>query len=298
MSARTFAAWLSFPVVMCTFITATLLCIHRGYNPEIWIVGLAIANFFTLVALEQIIPRNPDYNLFRDKQSLNDLFFNACNGLIRPTLASLVILFVAWLSDLRLTTELATLWPSHWPFAIQCLLGILCASFMDYWVHRSFHTIDRLWWFHSLHHSATQMHIMKGGRIHVMDELFHDFFTPLPFLLLGTPTEVILFSSMWGVFTGNIVHANVDQRFPDWAHYFLPTVQMHNLHHSIKREWQDSNYSGTTPIWDTLFGTLSHPSRCELGKMGIEDNYVSSHLLKQILLPFRWQIKPPVPPSD
>lgn len=290
---RDVAAWLSFPVNIIAFMGAAVFCLQQGYAPEYWVPALAASNFFVLVALEQIIPRNPSYNLFKDKQSINDLVFNSINGALRPTIGAGVAVFVAWLAASGFTTGISGLWPGEWPFAIQCLLGILCVSFMDYWNHRLAHTIDRLWWFHSLHHSATQMHALKGGRIHFIDEILHDFFTALPFLLFGAPIEVILFAGMWGVFTGNLVHANVDQRFPSWAHYFLPTVQLHNLHHSMKRQWQDSNYSGTLPLWDVIFGTLSHPDKCELGSMGIEENYISQNILKQYYLPLLWQWRSP-----
>ncbi len=269
-------------------------CIKQGHDPQVWVIGLSVGHFFTFVVLELILPRNPRFNLFRDRQSLNDMGFNIITGAIRPFLAGLLTLIIVWFNEFRIGSDIATLWPSSLPFAAQVLLAILCASFMDYWVHRAYHTVDRLWWFHALHHSATQMHILKGGRMHIMDEVAHALTTPLPMLLLGAPTEVLLMSSLWGVFTGNAVHSNVDQRFPSWAHYFLPTVQLHNLHHSTERRYQDSNYSGTTPLWDWLFGTLSHPHHCELKDMGLKEHYMPDNFLKQILFPFKWQLKPPI----
>ena len=165
---------------------------------------------------------------------------------------------------------------------------------MDYWIHRSFHIFDRLWWVHALHHSAKQMHVLKGGRMHFMEEVITALITPLPFLILGLPTEVILMTGIWGICTSNMSHSNVDQRFPAWAHYFLPTVQLHNLHHAIERQYQDSNYAGTTPIWDCLFGTFKHPDRCTLNKMGLEEDYVPNGFLKQLLFPFQAQVKNPL----
>lgn len=294
MTAKTAAAWLNFPLILITFMAAAVFCLQQGYTVEIWVPALAASNFFVLVALEQIIPRNPSYNLFKDKQSINDLVFNSLNGLTRPAIGAAVAVFVAWLASLGYTGVIENSWPSTWPLAAQVMLGVCCVSFMDYWNHRLGHTVDRLWWFHSLHHSATQMHALKGGRIHLVDEILHDTVTALPFLLLGAPVEVILLAGMWGVYTGNAVHANVDQRFPSWAHYLLPTVQLHNLHHSIERKLQDSNYSGTLPIWDVIFGSFSHPDKHALGEMGIREGYVSNNLVKQFYLPFIWQWRRPL----
>ena len=79
---------------------------------------------------------------------------------------------------------------------------------------------------------------------------------------------------LWIVFDGNLVHSNIAQRFPSWAHYFLPTVQLHNLHHAQDRRHQDTNYSGSSAIWDVLFGTFSHPDRDPLGPLEIEGSPV------------------------
>jgi len=283
---------------MAVYIAAALYCIEHRLTVELWVPVLAATHFFVLVAFEQIIPRNPAYNLFRDRQSINDLVFNTLNGAIRPLFGALLAVVVAELAAFRAVGDLATLWPTELPYWLQCVLGISCASLMDYAYHRGVHTVPRLWWFHSLHHSATQMHILKGGRIHFIDEMIHDLAVPLPFLLFGAPVEVVLFVSMWGVYTGNLAHANVDQRFPAWAHYILPTVHLHNLHHAVDRKFQDGNYSGTLPLWDIVFGTYHHPQSCPQDTahiaMGMHDDYVPGHLLKQFYLPLLWQLKPPV----
>jgi sterol desaturase/sphingolipid hydroxylase (fatty acid hydroxylase superfamily) len=161
----------------------------------------------------------------------------------------------------------------------------------DYWVHRSLHTFPRLWWFHAIHHDTPQMHIMKSGRIHFGEEVFNAVLKPIPLLLLGAPPEVFALVGLWIVFDGNLVHSNIDQRFPSWAHWFLPTVQLHNLHHAQDRRFQDSNYSGSTPIWDVLFGTFSHPDRCAADPLGLASNPVPRGFAAQVLFPFRAQIR-------
>jgi sterol desaturase/sphingolipid hydroxylase (fatty acid hydroxylase superfamily) len=101
----------------------------------------------------------------------------------------------------------------------------------------------------------------------------------------------MVFVGLWIVFDGNLAHSNIDQRFPSFAHYFLPTV--HNLHHARERRHKDSNYSGSTPIWDVLFGTFSHPDENPLGPMGIEDSPVPPGFLAQLAFPFRAQLAAP-----
>lgn len=293
MKAKDLAAWLSFPVMLGGFLALAAWGLQRGHDPARWGMTLTVLNFFAILGVEQVLPRNAGMNVFRDRQSRNDIGHGILVALSRPAGGALTVWLLTGLAQLRATLGGFQPWPAEWPLSAQLLAAILVWSFADYWVHRSLHSFDRLWWFHSIHHDTPQMHILKSGRLHFGEELFNALLKPIPLLVLGAPPEVMALLGMWTVFTGNIVHSNIDQRFPSWAHYFVPTVQLHNLHHAVERRHQDSNYSGETPIWDLLFGTLSHPSRCALGPMGIERSPVPAGFLGQVLFPFRAQISAP-----
>jgi sterol desaturase/sphingolipid hydroxylase (fatty acid hydroxylase superfamily) len=292
-------AWLSFPVMMGGFVALAAWGLARGFDPARWGIALTLANFFTIVALERVLPRNPRMDLFRDDQAWNDVGHGILlAALARPLGGALSVGVLAWLAELRSAVGFTGLWPGGWPLAAQLAFGLLLWTFADYWIHRSLHSFDRLWWFHSVHHDTPQMHILKSGRIHFGEELYNAVLKPVPLLLLGAPPEVMSLIGMWIVFDGNLVHSNIDQRFPSWAHWFLPTVHLHNLHHAKDRRHQDSNYSGSTPIWDVVFGTFSHPDRCPLGPLGIEKSPVPVSFPSQVLFPFRAQLAAPEPRAD
>ncbi len=295
MTLRDRAAWLSFPVLMGGFVWMAVWGLRRGDDPASLGMVLTVLNFFVIVGVEQVLPRNPAMNLFRDRQSLNDVGHGILLSGARLAGNAFGVWLLAASAQLRIDSGFATAWPGSWPFAFQFLLGLLMITFADYWVHRAMHTFDRLWWFHSIHHDTPQMHILKSGRIHLGDELIAVVTKPIPLLLLGAPPEVMVLIGMWRVFDGNLVHSNVDQRFPSWAHYFLPTVQLHNLHHAQDRRHQDTNYSGSSAIWDVLFGTFSHPDRNPLGPLGIAVSPVPGGFVAQLAFPLRSQLRSPSP---
>ena len=295
MKLRERCAYLTFPLMLGGFLALAVWGLERGYPPAAWGAGLTLANFGLILLLEQLLPRNPAMNLFRDRQSWNDMGHGVLlAGVARPVGEAAGVVLIATLANLRANLGVE-LWPTSLPFALQMGLAFGLLTFADYWVHRSFHVFDRLWWFHAVHHDTPQMHILKSGRLHIGEELINAFTKPLPLLVLGAPTEVLVLLGMLRVFDGNLVHSNIDQRFPSWAHYFLPTVQLHNLHHAQDRRHQDSNFSGSTAVWDVLFGTFSHPDRCPLGPLGLRDNPVPRGFFAQLAFPFRCQLTPPEP---
>ena len=296
MTLRDGLGWLSFPVLLGGFVAVAAWGLGQGFPPGGWGAALTVANFFTLLAVEQWLPRNPAMGAFRDRQSLCDMGHGLLLTAARPLGSAASVAILAVLGELRAAAPLASAWPAAWPFALQFLLALLVWTFADYWIHRSLHRFDRLWWFHAIHHDTPQMHILKSGRIHLGEELFNAATKPIPLLLLGAPPEILVFVGLWIVFDGNLVHSNVDQRFPSFAHYFLPTVQLHNLHHARDRRTQDTNYSGSSAIWDVLFGTFSHPDRVPLGPLGIEASPVPPGFLAQLAFPVRQQWRAGSPP--
>jgi ornithine lipid hydroxylase len=286
-------AWFTFPAFMAVFMGASGWCFHAGLDPKVWIPALTTANFLVLLALEQLLPRRPEMSTLRDWQSINDSLHGALTGVLRPVGTSIGLVLLAAASDLRRVGEPARLWPDGWPLVPQLVLAHAIVTFASYWVHRSFHEIDRLWWFHAIHHDTQQVHVLKSGRFHFLDELASAIVTPLPLLVLGAPTEVIVLRSMWSVFNGSLDHANVAQRFPSWFHYVVSTVDLHNLHHARERKFQDSNYTGL-PLWDVLFGTFHHPDEHRPTAFGIADDYVPRNFFAQLWFPFQAQWRPPM----
>jgi lathosterol oxidase len=55
------------------------------------------------------------------------------------------------------------------PFIAQLFLALFCTDVAQYWAHRLFHEKERLWMFHSIHHSTVAMDWLAGSRTHFID---------------------------------------------------------------------------------------------------------------------------------
>jgi len=291
---RSGAAWLTYPVLMVGFLALTGWGLHAGVAPATLAIGLTVIHFFALVGLERVLPREPRHDIFRDPQLINDYAQGDSRQILgRPVADALKVLIVVGSAAELQALGYAGVWPTESGLAPQLLLGILAWSFGDYWVHRALHTFSPLWWFHAIHHDTAEMHVLKSGRLHFGEEILTVVLRPLPALALGAPPEIVLWMELWTVFDGNLAHSNVDQRFPSWAHYILGTVHLHWIHHADDRRLQDSNYSGSTPIWDILFGTFHHPDRTPIDGYGLEEPYVPPGFWGQLVFPFKAQARPP-----
>ena len=102
MQVRGFLAWLSFPILMGGFVALAAWGFARGLDPAGFGAALTVANFFVILAVEQVLPRNPQMNVFRDRQSLNDMGHGILlAALARPIGGALSVAGLAWLAQLR-----------------------------------------------------------------------------------------------------------------------------------------------------------------------------------------------------
>jgi sterol desaturase/sphingolipid hydroxylase (fatty acid hydroxylase superfamily) len=128
-----------------------------------------------------------------------------------------------------------------------------------YWGHRLSHEIPYLWRFHRVHHSAPEMDWLAPSRHHPIDLVVARASTALPVLALGlaVPTVVTYFAlkRLQGLF----VHANLNLRFGPLER-IIATPFFHHWHHSNEPGTWNTNYAGSLPAVDWLFGTLHLPT--------------------------------------
>jgi sterol desaturase/sphingolipid hydroxylase (fatty acid hydroxylase superfamily) len=258
-------------------------------NTAVWAFVVSTATFLVILGLELLMPAVPGWTLFRDRQSVNDIGHGILiGGLSRPIATPITIGLVGLVIAVGDDARAAGPWPRHWSMAAQVALGLLIWSFTNYWTHRWFHRVERLWWFHALHHDPARMQLLKGNRIHIAEDMARYVLMLAPLLVLGVPERVLLWIAMWNNVEGTLAHSNVDVRFPSCGHVVLPTPQNHRVHHAGDRDLQDSNFGGITPLWDIVFRTFRHPDRHRVSVFGLGDGTTAPpSFAAQLMLPFR-----------
>jgi sterol desaturase/sphingolipid hydroxylase (fatty acid hydroxylase superfamily) len=276
--------WLSYWIVMGVSFGLTAWLSQDNRMPHYAWYVMAQVNVLVIALLEEIIPKKKEDNLFRDRQSWNDIGHMLLFKLVcRPLIWIVALSIVGFVGTHWQNTR--SIWPNRLPVVVQFLLLLLVFDLIGYGYHRMLHRFDCLYAFHALHHDTRSMHVLKSNRLHVGEEVVNFLLLVPVMIIVGTPPGMMIWLGMWEVFEGNLAHSNLDQRFPRWFHYVVRTADVHHIHHSDNDRLQNSNFGGL-PIWDVVFGTYRHPFDTQLTTTGIEGNPVPKGFLGQLLFPF------------
>jgi sterol desaturase/sphingolipid hydroxylase (fatty acid hydroxylase superfamily) len=279
------ASWLVWPVLVVAGLGATAWGFAAGIDPTLWAVVTSTAITAGVVAAELLVPRRPGETMFTDAQTRNDIGHSVLVGVFSRNLAwPLAATAVGVASTALVVRPHGIGWPRTWPLGAQVVVGLTLWSFGAYWTHRWYHRSARLWRLHAVHHDLNRMHVLKGGRVHVAEDLVTQTLVLVPLCALGAPTIVLVWIAVWNNVEGALAHGNVEYRFPAAAHWLLPTPALHLVHHSVERDLQGANLSGVTPLWDVIFGTFRHPDRHPVDAVGI-DEPLPSGFLAQLTAP-------------
>src|ERR1700727_3040567 len=155
---------------------------------------------------------------------------------------------------------------SQLPLWIQGLLFLVLSDFMLYWLHRLFHG-GAFWKYHAIHHSSEELDWISAARFHPVN------------LFLGTiAVDVIL------------LMAGISPNIMLWVgpfKYVLATPVFHRWHHTSLEQGGNTNFAGTFPIWDILFGTFRMPENELPNGYGADDATIPSEIGGQLAYPFR-----------
>lgn len=260
-------------------------------------IGLAI--FFGIAT--HVWACNPGRPWWRKRELLTDLMYWFMIPMIaRTARIGLLVIGAALVFNVHGEAELVAFYDNgHGPLAklplwVQAALFLVLSDFMLYWIHRTFHR-PALWKFHSIHHSSEDLDWISAARFHPVNLFLGSVAVDVILLLAGISPNVMIWLGPFTVFHSAFVHANLNWTLGPLK-YVIATPMFHRWHHTAPDDGGETNFSGTFPVWDVLFGTFRMPENRLPDNYGVGDSSVPAGFVDQMIHPFR--AKPPLQPAE
>jgi sterol desaturase/sphingolipid hydroxylase (fatty acid hydroxylase superfamily) len=171
------------------------------------------------------------------------------------------------------------------PLWVQAMLFLLLSDFTLYWLHRMFHG-GGFWKYHAIHHSSEDLEWISAARFHPVNLLIGTISVDVILLMAGISPNIMLWVGPFTTFHSAFVHANLNWTLGPLK-YILATPVFHRWHHTGLEEGGNTNFAGTFPIWDMLFGTFRMPENRLPDNYGKDEAAMPSGIAGQIAYPFR-----------
>ena len=289
MTARQWASWLVFPVIM-TGTMALAIGLEPGLGSPVAAMVAEIVGVLAILAAEWKLPFRPQWN-----RSYGDVGTDVMHAFVSGIGTTQLARILVQAGGIAVAGALsrgfgAKLWPTGWPLLGQLTLALLIAELMQYWLHRWQHERDFLWRFHAVHHSAPRLYWLNAARFHPVDLGMLYVVGYLPLVALGCPETVIMLFAVFDAVFGMLQHCNIDVRLGP-LNWIFSMAEPHRWHHSKTVDEANTNYGSNLIVWDHLFGTFFLPSDREPPvAIGIANMPAfPSTYLAQLASPFRWR---------
>lgn len=174
---------------------------------------------------------------------------------------------------------------SELPLWVQIILFLVVSDFMMYWAHRVFHG-PTLWKWHAIHHSSEELDWLSTTRFHPINLFLGAVSVDVILLLAGISPNVMVWLGPFTTFHSSLLHANLNWTFGPLK-YVIASPVFHRWHHTSIKEGGETNFAGTFPLWDILFGTFRMPEGKLPEHYGLDDATMPEGFGAQMAHPFR-----------
>lgn len=284
ISHRHLAPSIIFPLVMSAALVSTWAMIQQDIAPSMAALIVVLCGMLTVAVLERLLPYRVVWNQSHGDFKV-DMLYMAINSIIpklwTPVLTAALVVITAGLSQ-RFGQSF---WPSQWHWLPELALMLLIAEFGRYWVHRAAHTWTPLWRLHAVHHSSSRLYFLNANRFHLLEKLIFQLPEVVPFIILGTPAEIIALYFTFNSLHGMFQHSNIRIR-GGLLNYVFSLTELHRWHHSRVVAESDQNYGNNLIVWDILFGTYFNPRDREVEDIGLLNPQYPQNWSGQLLAPF------------
>lgn len=281
--------------VFCSPCVDAYVSLKHYYLQTYWVSVWFFSLMLGLLLLERFKPARPQQKVFS-----KSLAYDGAWTFLHGTFRVFMILPIWVLLEAIHSSNLSFLilpWPEQTPLAVKLIVVILASDFLAWFSHLLRHKVPYFWSFHKLHHSAQELNIFTGYRVHPIDRVISRLITFIPLFSLQ-PNIALPAMFIWNYyinFHSRLFHSNIATNLGP-LRYIFTTPQSHRVHHSREPVHHDKNFGAVFSIWDHLFGT-QHQDYDDYPETGIRDvKFPMEHgqslisqpvtMVKQLLFPF------------
>ena len=174
---------------------------------------------------------------------------------------------------------------SELPLWLQAILFLVLSDFMLYWTHRMFHG-SGFWKYHAIHHSSEDLDWISAARFHPVSLFLGTVAVDVILLMAGISPNIMIWVGPFTTFHSAFVHANLNWTLGPLK-YVIATPVFHRWHHTSVDEGGETNFAGTFPLWDILFGTFRMPEGELPANYGTDDPEFPGQIAGQLAYPFQ-----------
>jgi sterol desaturase/sphingolipid hydroxylase (fatty acid hydroxylase superfamily) len=143
------------------------------------------------------------------------------------------------------------------PKFLETALTIVLLDYSLYIWHVLTHKSSFLWRFHKIHHADLDLQASTAIRFHFGEMTISVLWRAGQILLIGVSPKAL---NIWQTLLFISVffhHSNLrlSKEFEKHLSKFIVTPRLHGIHHSVKIDEMDSNWSSGLSVWDKLHGT-------------------------------------------
>ncbi|MEP4197168.1 MAG: sterol desaturase family protein [Aliishimia sp.] len=299
LSERKSLGWVALAVSVVASLMATTQPDTSGapsqslyFGLDYFIINVLVIGFL-FVPLERFFPARSEQTVFRAEWQ-EDMFYYLVSSMLVQILG-FITLAPSNMVNAQVELDAVRAYIVALPFFVQVVIIMAATDFVQYWVHRAFHTFPVLWNFHAIHHSTKKMDWLAGARMHFVEIATLRSLTALPMFTLGFKPEAIQGYLLIVYFYSSFIHANIGWKLGFLERFFV-TPRFHHWHHGSDRAAIDINYASHFPIYDWLFGTHHLPETEWPEKYGVVGDTVPRGYWKQFMYPLSAKFRKP--PTD
>ena len=169
------------------------------------------------------------------------------------------------------------------PEILQTFFSVVMLDYTLYLWHVLTHKVPLLWRFHQVHHADLDLTAATAIRFHFGEISISVLFRSAQVLLIGVSPRALkiwqnlLFASVF------FHHSNLrlPRGFEEKLQNLIMTPRLHGIHHSIKSDEMNSNWSSGLTIWDFLHKTFRSDVTQDEIAIGVQE----FRRIEQITLP-------------